>query len=695
MVENDKEYVLQWPGHAAYVSERFSGLLARQTLVDITLICEEQKLRVHKLVLASCSLYFEEMLAEDLGPEPIVFLRDLDFSILKAMIEFMYCGETTVSHIHLPSLLTAARLFKVKELESLVEKMLGLQAQDHNDNEEYPSKDVSGTGFVNGLMSNEDTGIRVSFSNKHVNKDQDTTDASDCSESECERNYLDDNTLDNPNGGCLYNESCSIIKSKNCSTIHRNGEVAKERQNSVYWPESAESASDSSSTLDSGNCKKVRDAALYERLCDFVGNGCAKSNDRPSFEVMENEVNRVGQCSKVYTHKKRKVNGDSTTERFPHLEKNLPQPLASNRIDLADESSNDETPVTLQTNLDGEGCLLSFNSIQSIVGCSLTDFCPSSSFDELLNTRTTDVDEKDSAADDAEGEEEEDKPPVLRRSVRLKQEPEEETFSRRSRLRSKLRDDKKNQKTKMKLFPRKKSKPKELERRVPNVKVIMTTGSTRKSHSKTLRKQSSKIAGKCNSTKNANHLPKSEKEVGSSTAKPRTMDKPTTESTEKAELAAENNNHHASESVKPNTTASVNRALWGDMSDVAEDGEISQEFLEYSASAEIPFAVGLLPLRAALERMQATLDHQPRKTRSSVASTKQEPNGLKRKATIQEVASSSAKKQTISESEADENASAVCHIQIRTSSQCSKPRKRSLSDGATAGLEQTAVSGRQ
>ena len=59
MVESGREYVLQWPGHAAYVTERFSGLLARQTLVDVTLICDEQKLRVHKLVLASCSLYFE------------------------------------------------------------------------------------------------------------------------------------------------------------------------------------------------------------------------------------------------------------------------------------------------------------------------------------------------------------------------------------------------------------------------------------------------------------------------------------------------------------------------------------------------------------------------------------------------------------------------------------------------------------
>ena len=61
MVESGREYVLQWPGHAAYVTERFSGLFAKQSLVDLTLLCDEQKLRVHKLVLASCSLYFEVM----------------------------------------------------------------------------------------------------------------------------------------------------------------------------------------------------------------------------------------------------------------------------------------------------------------------------------------------------------------------------------------------------------------------------------------------------------------------------------------------------------------------------------------------------------------------------------------------------------------------------------------------------------
>lgn len=65
MVEIPKDCVLQWAGHAEYVTERFSGLLARQALVDVTLVCDEQKLRVHKLVLASNSIYFECLNVKD------------------------------------------------------------------------------------------------------------------------------------------------------------------------------------------------------------------------------------------------------------------------------------------------------------------------------------------------------------------------------------------------------------------------------------------------------------------------------------------------------------------------------------------------------------------------------------------------------------------------------------------------------
>ncbi|KAJ8681939.1 hypothetical protein QAD02_017731 [Eretmocerus hayati] len=211
----------------------------------------------------------------------------------------------------------------------------------------------------------------------------------------------------------------------------------------------------------------------------------------------------------------------------------------------------------------------------------------------------------------------------------------------------------------MKLIPRTKRKIKESERKVPNV--ILGSPSNKKSHSKAIRKST-----KLPSTKNA--VSRSEKDI----VKPRTV---TEKQTSPLLSLAQG------EPLKTNTTSSVNRALWGDMCDVTE---VDEEFLEYSASAEIPFAVGLLPLRAALERMQATLDHQPRKTRSSV--TKLESSSLKRKHSPE----AATKKQNCGEDIVEQNPSAVCHIQIRTSPTCSRPRKDSLSEGTTS-LEQTSV----
>ena len=60
------------------------------------------------------------MLEQDLGQEPIIVLKDLNFEVLKAMVEFMYCGETTISQECLPSLLIAAKLFKVRNFFTIL-----------------------------------------------------------------------------------------------------------------------------------------------------------------------------------------------------------------------------------------------------------------------------------------------------------------------------------------------------------------------------------------------------------------------------------------------------------------------------------------------------------------------------------------------------------------------------------------------
>ncbi|KAJ8681940.1 hypothetical protein QAD02_017732 [Eretmocerus hayati] len=314
MVECGREYVLQWPGHAAYVTERFSGLLARQTLVDVTLICDEQKLRVHKLVLASCSLYFEEILTEDLGPEPVILLKDLKFSTLKAMIEFMYCGETTVSHICLPSLLSAARLFKVKELESLVEKMVGsgMLNQRAPDAGNLEKKEGRVNGIIKHQIASDDNGIRVSFGNKHTSNGHcQASEASESSDSGSERSYLENNIFsslsDSLNERCLYEEPFvdnrrDRTKNKSVKCFSSNPKRKTENVNGIssHCEESIESESDPS-TLDSEHEEKTSEPNLYQQYCGGQSNGCENekiiARDCPSPECLI-EVNRVGQCSR-------------------------------------------------------------------------------------------------------------------------------------------------------------------------------------------------------------------------------------------------------------------------------------------------------------------------------------------------------------------------------------------------------------
>lgn len=66
------------------------------------------------------------------------------------------------------------------------------------------------------------------------------------------------------------------------------------------------------------------------------------------------------------------------------------------------------------------------------------------------------------------------------------------------------------------------------------------------------------------------------------------------------------------QSVK--STTGIPRAAWGDITD-GPQSETDQ--LEYPANSEILYAVNLMSVQSALEKMQAMLDYQPRKTRSS------------------------------------------------------------------------------
>jgi len=112
----DQQFCLRWNNHQSTLISVFDSLLENGTLVDCTLAAEGQYLKAHKVVLSACSPYLEALLSQHYEKHPIVILKDVKFSELKSMMDYMYRGEVNISQDQLGTFLKAAESLQIKGL---------------------------------------------------------------------------------------------------------------------------------------------------------------------------------------------------------------------------------------------------------------------------------------------------------------------------------------------------------------------------------------------------------------------------------------------------------------------------------------------------------------------------------------------------------------------------------------------------
>lgn len=71
-----------------------------RSFCDVTLACEGQTIRAHRVVLCACSTYFDSILTNRYtDKDPIVIMKGCKFDDIRCLIEFMYKGEINVEHV--------------------------------------------------------------------------------------------------------------------------------------------------------------------------------------------------------------------------------------------------------------------------------------------------------------------------------------------------------------------------------------------------------------------------------------------------------------------------------------------------------------------------------------------------------------------------------------------------------------------
>uniref|UniRef100_A0A0P4W8J0 BTB domain-containing protein n=1 Tax=Scylla olivacea TaxID=85551 RepID=A0A0P4W8J0_SCYOL len=107
---------LYWNNHRATFCHILATLREKERYTDATLACDGKFYPVHKLVLSTCSEYFEKIFEHTPCKHPVIVLKDIKADALEALLNYMYAGYVNVAQNDLARLIKAAETLSIKGL---------------------------------------------------------------------------------------------------------------------------------------------------------------------------------------------------------------------------------------------------------------------------------------------------------------------------------------------------------------------------------------------------------------------------------------------------------------------------------------------------------------------------------------------------------------------------------------------------
>ena len=132
--------VLNWDGFRGNLNSELN--LLREDFLDVTLVCDDEQISAHKVILSASSEFFRGILRRNPRESPIIYLKGTKMSHLKLILNFIYTGQVEVAEEDLAEILEAAVDLKVKGLSShhqkIDESKPNVQTEEYEENIEEP-----------------------------------------------------------------------------------------------------------------------------------------------------------------------------------------------------------------------------------------------------------------------------------------------------------------------------------------------------------------------------------------------------------------------------------------------------------------------------------------------------------------------------------------------------------------------------
>ena len=112
----NEKFCLKWNDFESSISGAFKELRDDNDFFDVTLACEDNQVKAHKVILSACSPFFRTILRKNPHQHPLLYLKGLKYNDILSVLNFMYNGEVNVAQEELDSFLSVAEDLKIKGL---------------------------------------------------------------------------------------------------------------------------------------------------------------------------------------------------------------------------------------------------------------------------------------------------------------------------------------------------------------------------------------------------------------------------------------------------------------------------------------------------------------------------------------------------------------------------------------------------
>ena len=121
-MQKSEKLCLKWNDFQENINSAFGALRNDKEFSDVTLACEDgTQIETHKVILATSSPFFMEILKRNKHPHPLIYMRGIKTDTLTATIDFLYYGEARVGQENLDAFLALAEELRLKGLTSSAE----------------------------------------------------------------------------------------------------------------------------------------------------------------------------------------------------------------------------------------------------------------------------------------------------------------------------------------------------------------------------------------------------------------------------------------------------------------------------------------------------------------------------------------------------------------------------------------------